>query len=173
MATLKSTEVPAVATRVLRASPRRQRTNAGLLQCLVVSPTDERRQMIRSAAEAQSWDAIVCSDAGEFMRCVFRHRVPLIVVDLQCAESGNYEELRRAAEDANGRCDGLLLISGGGQAVDEEVWARSLGAWSYLPHADNTCGFEHVLKEAQEAIARREELHRARTGRTLDHFNPP
>lgn len=164
MASLNSTESPTPTVRTVRDRQRSTTTTAELMQCLVVSPSDERRQMIRAAARAQSWDAIICRNASEFLRSVFRRRVALIVVDLTRGEGVEYREMRRAAEDSTRLSDALLLVSGAGASIDEEVWARSLGVWSYLPHADCIRGFEHVLGEAQEAIARRQQLQQPEPG---------
>jgi hypothetical protein len=38
------------------------------------------------------------------------------------------------------------------------LWARSLGAWAYLSDAHVQRGFEFVLSEAREAIARNANL---------------
>src|SRR5215207_6763012 len=71
-----------------------------LLRCLVVSTSAERRRLIRAAAEAQTWDAIVCRDAGEFLRVAFKRSVPLVLVDLPGERSAEYWELRDATDRA-------------------------------------------------------------------------
>jgi hypothetical protein len=125
-----------------------------LLRCLVVSTSAERRRLIREAAEAQAWDAIVCRDAGEFLRVAFKRSVPLVLVDLPHEASADYWELREAADRAKQVTQSLLLVAGSAADEDEELWARSLGAWAYLSDAHVQRGFEFVLREAREAIAR-------------------
>jgi hypothetical protein len=129
-----------------------------LLRCLVVSASAERRRLIREAAEAQAWDAIVCRDAGEFLRVAFKRSVPLVLVDLPREPSAEYWELREAADRARHVTSSLILIAGSGAENDEELWARSLGAWAYLSDAHVQRGFEFVLSEAREAIARNANL---------------
>ena len=129
-----------------------------LLRCLVVSGSAERRRLIRAAAEAQTWDAIVCRDAGEFLRVAFKRSVPLVLIDLPCQASAEYWELREATDRVKGITKSLVLVAGSGADRGEELWARSLGAWAYLSDAHVQRGFEFVLSEAREAIARNSAL---------------
>jgi hypothetical protein len=125
-----------------------------LLRCLVVSTSADRRRLIREAAETQAWDAIVCRDAGEFLRVAFKRSVPLVLVDLPRQTTAEYWELREAATRAKQVTQSLVLVAGSGADSGEELWARSLGAWAYLSDAHVQRGFEFVLSEAREAIAR-------------------
>jgi hypothetical protein len=125
-----------------------------VLRCLVVSTSADRRRLIRAAAEAQAWDAIICRDAGEFLREAFKRSVPLVLIDLPAQESADYWELREATDRAKQVTQSLLLVAGSGAEAGEELWARSLGAWAYLSDASVQRGFEFVLSEARDAIAR-------------------
>jgi hypothetical protein len=129
-----------------------------VLRCLVVSTSADRRRLIRTAAEAQAWDAIICRDAGEFLREAFKRSVPLVLVDLPGRQSPEYWELREAADRAKQITQSLLLVAGSGAEAGEELWARSLGAWTYLSDAKIQRGFEFVLSEARVAIARNSTL---------------
>jgi DNA-binding response OmpR family regulator len=124
------------------------------MRCLVVSLHAERRRLIRAAAEAQAWDAIVCRDAGEFLRAAFKRCVPLVLIDLPAEKSGDYWDVRHAAERSREITRSLIAIAGAGAELGEEVWARSLGAWAYLSEAHGQRGFELLLQEAREAIDR-------------------
>lgn len=166
MATLNSNGSPSLSTQSQRASTGERTTDAELYQCLIVAPLEQRRRMIRTAAEAQHWKAVVCGDAADFMRWVFRKKVALIVVDLDHPNASErsfqriYDELRQAVENSARVSDALLLISGNSAQADEEIWARGLGVWSYLPNADSRQGLEHVLRDAHDAVARRVKHHR-------------
>lgn len=150
-------------TRSAVAAPQREATNGGalaapphVLRCLVVSLSAERRRLIRAAAEAQAWDAIVCRDAGEFLRVVFKRSVPLLVVDLPTECSGEYWDLRRATEGARQASRSLLLVTGAAADSQEEIWARGLGAWAYVNDLSGQRGFELVFGEACTAVSRGE-----------------
>ena len=125
---------------------------------MVVSLSAERRRLIRTAAEAQAWDAIVCRDAGEFLRTAFKRSVPLIVVDMPAASSPAYVDLKGVIERAKEITHSLMLIVGTEADVAEELWARQLGAWAYLCEANSLRGFEFLLEEARHAVERRELL---------------
>lgn len=126
-----------------------------LLRCLVVSLSSERRRLIRAAAEAQAWDAIVCRDAGEFLRMAFKRSVPLVLIDLPTQAGEPYLELKGAAEQVKEISNSLLLIAGVTAEPGEELWARCLGAWAYLSEANTQRGFEFVLDEARQVVDRR------------------
>ncbi|RIK75871.1 MAG: hypothetical protein DCC67_14705 [Planctomycetota bacterium] len=129
-----------------------------MLRCLVVSLSAERRRMIRSAAEVQAWEAIVCRDAGEFRRMAFRRSAPLAIVDLPAESTAEYWELRQATQSVQQGSARLLFVAGAAAEPGEEIWARSLGAWTYVNELGSQFGFEFVLGEAREAIARQATL---------------
>lgn len=154
MATVNSTLNPVLAPRVESTSGGARSAPPRLLRCLVVSSVAARRRLIRSAAEQQTWDAIVCRDAGEFLRAAFKRSVPLVVVDLPAEDSPDYAALRDATAHAKQITSALLVVAGANER--EELWARKLGAWSYLSESHSQRGFELVFSEARAAIARTE-----------------
>lgn len=109
--------------------------------------------MIRAAAEIYAWDAIVCRDAGEFLRVAFKRTAPLIVVDLPAEGSTAYGPLKEATERIHGISRALLTVAGSGAAA-EEIWARGLGVWSYLSEAETQESLGFVFDEARRAAVR-------------------
>jgi hypothetical protein len=150
--------MPVLAPRGESVAIAARRAPPQLLRCMVVSLAADRRRLIRTAAEAQAWDAIICRDAGEFLRAAFKRSVPLIVVDLPDSGSPGYRELRSAVERAKEITSSLMLVVGAGFSGQEEIWARQLGAWAYVCEANGCRGFECLLFEAREAIERREAI---------------
>jgi hypothetical protein len=110
--------------------------------------------LIRAAAEQQAWDAMVCRDAGEFLRAVFKRSMPLVIVDLPDEETTDYWALRDATCRAKQISSALVAVAGFGAAGGEELWARQLGVWSYLSEARTHRGFELIFSEARTALAR-------------------
>ena len=157
MATVNRTLDPVLSPRVNSTAGERRAAPPRLLRCLIVSGTAERRRLIRAAAEQETWDAIVCRDAGEFLRAAYKRSVPLMIVDLPSEESPNYWALRDATDRAKQISDALVAVAGAGASEGEELWARTLGAWSYLNEAIGQRGFELVLSEARVAIQRSEQ----------------
>jgi hypothetical protein len=158
MATVNGTSTAVLAPRGEAARVTARSAPPQLLRCMVVSLSADRRRLIRTAAEAQAWDAIVCRDAGEFLRTAFKRSVPLIVVDLPDASSLAYVELKGVVERTKEITSSLMLVVGTGTDELEEGWARQLGAWAYLCEANSLRGFEFLLGEAREAVERRELL---------------
>ena len=154
MATVNSSLNPPLATRVEPATAAGRVAPPQLLRCLVVSCAASRRRLIRAAAECQAWDAIMCRDAGESLRAAFKRSVPLIVVDLPSEHSPEYRSLLDATHRARQVSDALVVVAGAGGCEGEEVWARSLGAWSYLSEAQGQRAFELVFCEARAAWER-------------------
>ncbi len=157
MAVVNRTLNPLLAPRVEMTAGSGQAAPPRLLRCLIVSTSAARRKLIRASAEQQAWEAIVCRDAGEFLRAVFKRSVPLVVVDLPGEESPDYWALRDATDRAKQATTGLVAIAGVGASEGEELWARKLGAWSYLSEAQSQRGFEFVFDEARTALARRDD----------------
>jgi DNA-binding response OmpR family regulator len=154
MATVKRMLNPVLAPRVESTSGEARSAPPRLLRCLVVSSVAARRRLIRSAAEQQTWDAIVCRDAGEFLRAAFKRSVPLMVVDLPAEDSPDYAALREATAHAKQITSALLVVAGAKEG--EELWARQLGAWSYLSESHSQRGFEFLFSEARAAISKTE-----------------
>lgn len=72
---------------------------------------------------------------------MFRGAFPLAIVDLPQAASDTYDSYRELTEwlgglGALGGTGGVLvMVCAAGESVQEEIWARQLGVWSYLPYA--------------------------------------
>jgi len=144
--------------------PRRAKAPPGLLRCLVVSWSDQRAELFRAAAESEAWQAIVCRDVGQFVRNIFRLKVPLTIVDLPRSDATSYTELREAAARSRDVSKSLLVVSAAQAGAADELWARQLGAWAHLPEASDPAGLELVFREARKALARQAICHTESTG---------
>jgi DNA-binding response OmpR family regulator len=154
MATVKRTSGAATAPQGEAARASGIEAPPHVLRCLVVSLSADRRRLIRAAAEAQAWDAIVCRDAGEFLGVAFKRSVPLLLVDLPHEGAAGYHELREATDRAKQVSQALLVVAGSGSDGHEEIWARSMGAWGYFSEAFSRRSFELVLSDARLALER-------------------
>lgn len=126
----------------------------GLLQCVVLSYGEQRGQFLRTASADESWQAQVCEDVQEFLRSVFQLNVPLTVIDLPPRGAASYAELREIATQISDINRSLLLVCGAENDQEEEIWARQLGAWAYLPGTTDANGLRRVFAEARKALAR-------------------
>lgn len=125
---------------------RRVGRDVGLIQCLVVSAKAARQEMLVEAATSGGWQTIVCSDAPSALRCLSRVFVQLALVDLEGPGGG---DLRIVVEKLAASPGVLLIVCGNEDDVQEEIWARQLGAWLYLPGAD-AAGMSMLCDEARQ-----------------------
>jgi len=102
-----------------------------LATCLVVSSCPLRRAELRSAAQDAGWETMVCDDADSARLAVRRYRFQMAWVDTDSFDD---------AADGEEICQGLawmdhvlLAVCGREGDVQEEIWARQLGVWLYLP----------------------------------------
>ena len=133
--------------------PQRTLVLPDLLRCLVLTWSEGRADLLRSAARNESWQATVNIDVHEFLRNVFLLRVPLTFVDLPGTGQQGYSTCRSAAERAKDLSDSLVVVCGIGGDPSEEIWARQLGAWAYLPGDNGPAGLELIFGDARKAVA--------------------
>ncbi|MEO2045003.1 MAG: hypothetical protein ABGX16_00335 [Pirellulales bacterium] len=130
------TPLSAAGGQIVRSS---HSTPAKLLHCGIISWQPRRGECLRVIAEQEIWQAVVCKGAKELRQCVFRDEIQLAVVDLPQISSAIYESFREQTEwlsqlgTRSGTSGLLLVVCAAGESVQEEIWARQLGVWSYLP----------------------------------------
>ena len=126
----------------------------GLLRCLILSWSDQRAKGLQSAAEKEAWETIVCSNAAKFIKHTFQQKVPLALVDLPHVEMAVYAEMHKATVKVCEVSDSLLIVCGAGENTSEELWARELGVWSYLPEVTQPSQLDWLFVEARKALAK-------------------
>ncbi len=116
----------------LRGKPSAQ-TDVGIQlgKCLVVSTDRPKREMISLAATEAGWDTIVCADEHNAMAAVLRTRFQMAWVDLEVTPSTS--TFRSLCQAVAALPHVLLVVCGHENDTDEEIWARQLGVWLYLP----------------------------------------
>ena len=148
----KNSQMPTVrrqvAVRAVTPAPRSVATH----QCLVLSPSYDRRNLLRAAATDSGWRAIACSDAETARVASSRQRFALALVDLDVdsrkptAEREYHELLRELAAQR----DLLLAICGNEERASDEMLARQLGAWMYLAGVTASDDLSMVCGEARQ-----------------------
>lgn len=102
-----------------------------LANCLVVSSCPLRRAELQSAAQDAGWETIGCDDAEAALVAARRYRFQMAWVDTDSFENAaDGEEVCQALAWMD---HVLLAICGREGDVQEEIWARQLGVWLYLP----------------------------------------
>jgi len=105
----------------------------GLLDCLVVSGDSARRRRFEVAADLAGW--LECASpetSGELREAVDRD-FQLVIVDIASPLGERVNDSLELAEEMAARPGTILVICGSQDSIDEELWARQLGAWLYLP----------------------------------------
>ncbi len=158
MTTLSNTEVGPISSADRRAKYLSSTTQM-LVRCSVVSWHDGRLDHMRALAEHAHWQVVHCRDAREALRAAFKNTLSLAVIDMPAVDSESYQSYRGLAEriievgKVIGASDMLMVLCTSTQSVQEEIWARQLGAWTYLPFAGTDVPFAGSLPSEESATA--------------------
>lgn len=117
-------------------------------QCLVVSAHDAMREMLTRSANEAGWDAVICSGASVACTAIQRDRFQMALIDLQDLTLDETAAFRELAEQVALSPDGLLMLCGNEGDCMEEIWARQLGVWLYLPGVDLNSDLVSLCAEA-------------------------
>ncbi len=126
------------------------RTNpgTGLFQCLVASVDPKRRDALASAASDEGWTPVVCADARNATAAFRRTLLGLALVDLEKSDGGTPSEFRGLTTQLVSSPTTLVVVCGHQNDPREEIWARGVGAWLYLPGVEYGPGVATVCREA-------------------------
>lgn len=121
-------------------------------RCLIVSQTAEKRDLVRQAAVDAGWETIACASSVDAEQAVQRSRFELAWVDIASNapetksleaggampdatenEADESARLRDVCQSIAALPNVLLVICGNENDPQQEIWARQLGVWLYLP----------------------------------------
>jgi hypothetical protein len=156
--------VPSVHESKTREQPRLERAvksvaTRGLLECLIVSPRDHEREVLSRAAAASGWASVVCGDAGTARDIAQRIVVKLAFIDLERAPLDEIESLQELASELSRMGCPLLVVCGTDGDTQQEIWARQLGAWLYLPGMAGVDAMTELCAEARSVVERSNSNH--------------
>lgn len=136
------------------ASPRTVR-GPGLMKCLVVSGDAGLRNRLDAVTELSGWSACEAPvDAAELSAAV-EGDFQLVIADIAHPLGDRVNDTVEIAEEFAGRPGTLLVICGSEDNVDEELWARQMGAWVYLPGISSGDALVSLFAEARRVADRR------------------
>jgi hypothetical protein len=106
-------------------------TSANPWNCLIVSTAASRRDRLAREASAGGWTANRCGRLDAALRIARQRLAWLVIVELTAGTDGAaLDELADHVTKIGGL---LLVLSAQEGGVAEEIRARQLGAWLYLP----------------------------------------
>jgi hypothetical protein len=122
--------------------------------CLVISPDSLKRMMFGQSAERSGWQQIVCADAASALEHLESSSVGMVLIDLASAGDTSLEARRWLVEQLAGRKDVLTVVCGRTNDSEEEIWARQLGVWMYLPGVAPESDLDPMLVAGREVSVR-------------------
>lgn len=135
-----------------RVSAPQRMVEAGVLQCLVSSASRTRRNLISQAATDAGWDAVVCTAPDEASDALKRNAFHFAMVDLDdCGQTptGARELVQTLIADSRRI---LVGVCGHEADPDEEIWARQLGIWLYLPGVTTSSEVAMLCEQALQIV---------------------
>jgi hypothetical protein len=134
-------------------------TGGDQLQCLIVASDSARRRWLANSAHDAGWFAFESEDFQSATKCHRRTFLQLVVVDLSAAGAASPMLRDLVGLFAKERHVLVVVCSAEGQP-EEEIWARQLGVWLYLPGEVKDSDVTMLCTEARD-LARRLAIARA------------
>ena len=139
----------------------RAEARTGFCHCLIVSSRPAYQRSLAETASQWGWETLVCATAEEAHRCLDHLFPQLAFVDLVGSED---QALRAVAEHAAAERRVLLVVCGHEEKLDEELWARQLGAWFYLPGPRESATIGLLCRDARTIVEKAQEAARKAQG---------
>ena len=124
------------------------------LHCLIVAADQLRRENFGFAAREGGWDVTVCCDTATAVAQARQRLLQMALVDLAGLATDDAASFRFLVEQLACTSRMLLLVCGNLDDSREEVWARHLGVWMYLPGAIDGTELVGLYVAARETVER-------------------
>lgn len=127
------------------------------LRCLVLSSDFGRRELLARAAAQAGWHVAEVEDADQAWKALGGAAFHLAVIDLQGNCPWRHQEARGLCEQLATHHQRLLWVCGDAADPLEEIWARRLGTWMYVPGLSDEVPSEElgaVYDQAREVLGR-------------------
>ena len=121
-------------------------------RCLIASDNALRVSMFSRAAVEQGWEPVVCYDANMAAREAVCQQFQMAVVDIADNGAMSTKRFREIAERLVAEKNALIMICGSEDNADEEIWARQIGAWIYLPGVDDQTDLAMLCGESKNIV---------------------
>lgn len=125
--------------------------------CVVFGLQSDRREFLVQAARSAGWAAVECDQEDVNVSSKVIEGQRLIIFDLETKDGITPTSLQGSAERVVRQKGILIVLCGNEGNVAEEIWARQLGIWLYLPGAVDNVDLEDVFEEAARLSEKRHE----------------
>ncbi len=143
-------EADSVALR--QRSAARVHAQVGWCHCLVASARPAIGKWFVEAGRRWGWDVAVCNTPADAERSLVRMRPQLAFVDL---ERPGGEAFSVLVDTIASECKSLLVVCGNQEDASEEIWARRLGVWFYLPGIQPSPSVSLLFRDARTIVEKR------------------
>ncbi|MCC7085517.1 MAG: hypothetical protein IT427_10970 [Pirellulales bacterium] len=122
--------------------------------CLVISPDSLKRMMFGQSVQRCGWQQNLCADAASALEHVDSKSIGMVLIDMASTGDTSLEARRWLVEQFACRKDVLTVVCGRTNDADEEIWARQLGVWMYLPGVAPESDLDPMLVAGREVSVR-------------------
>ena len=143
------------AVRSLSGTATRSVRGPGVIKSLVVSGDRMLRNRLEAVSELSGWPACDAPADAEEVGAAVEGEYQLVIVDIAHPIGDRVNDSIEIAEEFAGRPGTLLVVCGSDDSVDEELWARQLGAWVYLPGVTSGDALVSLFSDARRVAERR------------------
>ena len=139
------------------ATSTRMGSGPGLLRCLVLSGDRGLRNRLDAVMELSGWSACDAPEQSADLQAVIDGDYQLVIADIAHPLGDRVSDTVEMAEELASRPGTLLVVCGSVGNVDEELWARQMGAWVYLPGIAGGDALVSLFTDARRLAERRRE----------------
>ena len=129
-----------------------RKAGIGLTQCLISSASQTRRNMLTAAASEGGWDSILCIPPDEIGRSVELAMFQFALIDLDQRGSTASGARDLVQELVQASPEVLVGVCGHEADPGEEIWARQLGVWLYLPGVTTSTEMSLLFEQALQIV---------------------
>ncbi|TWT42665.1 hypothetical protein [Botrimarina hoheduenensis] len=121
---------------------------------LVLVTDPARRRAVTQAAQSAGWRVVACQSPDETAAQVQQWRLQFAIVELAAGDLPQRSALRQSVQQLREASSPLLIVADQAPTHEDELWARQIGAWLYLPAMTVGEELTQLCREALYSVRR-------------------